>query len=207
MDTLRELVRTGDAEGTSARVEQLLADGHEAEPILRDALIPAMDEVGELFQQGRYYLPEMLIAARAMKRGLAVLQPKLVATGLEPAGKVVVGTVKGDMHDIGKNLVAMAFEGAGLEVIDLGVDVSPERFIESIREHEPVVVGISALLTTTMVAMGETIKAIEQAGVRGRVKIMVGGAPVTQEFAGEIGADFYGDSPAAGKTYVTGLLA
>ncbi|MFH2009816.1 MAG: corrinoid protein [bacterium] len=207
MDTLKELVRTGDAEGTSERVGQLLNDGQEAESILKDALIPAMDDVGELFQRGEYYLPEMLIAARAMKRGLEVLKPRLVATGVEPAGKVVVGTVKGDLHDIGKNLVAMALEGAGLEVIDLGVDVGPDRFIESIREHEPVAIGISALLTTTMVAMGETIRAIEASGERGKVKIMIGGAPVTQEFAAEIGADFYGDDPAAGKTYVKGLLA
>jgi 5-methyltetrahydrofolate--homocysteine methyltransferase len=207
MDTLKELVRTGDAEGTVARVQQLLNEGQEAEPILKNGLIPAMDEVGELFQKGEYYLPEMLIAARAMKRGLEVLKPRLVATGVEPAGKVVVGTVKGDLHDIGKNLVAMALEGAGLEVIDLGVDVPPDKFIESIREHEPVAIGISALLTTTMIAMGDTIRAIEESGERGKVKIMVGGAPVTAEFAVEVGADFYGDDPAAGKTYVTGLLA
>lgn len=207
MNTLKELVRTGDAEATSERVGQLLSDGNEPESILKDALIPAMDEVGELFQKGKFYLPEMLIAARAMKRGLAVLQPKLVATGVASAGKVVVGTVKGDMHDIGKNLLAMALEGAGLEVIDLGVDVSPDRFIESIREHAPMVVGLSALLTTTMVTMGDTIRAIEEAGERGQVKIMVGGAPVTQAFAEEIGADFYGDDPAAGKTFVKGLPA
>lgn len=205
MDTLQELVRTGDAEGTSKRVGELLEEGREAESILKDALIPAMDDVGELFQKGQFYLPEMLIAARAMKRGLAVLKPKLVATGVASEGKVVVGTVKGDMHDIGKNLLAMALEGAGLEVIDLGVDVSPDRFVASIREHAPKVIGLSALLTTTMVTMGETIRAIEEAGERSKVKIMVGGAPVTQEFADEIGADFYGDDPAAGKTFVKGL--
>ena len=207
MDKLKELVRTGDAEGSVTRVRQLLDDGREAEPILKEALIPAMDEVGDLFQKGEYFLPEMLIAARAMTRGLEVLQPKLVATGVEPEGKVVVGTVKGDLHDIGKNLVAMALEGAGMEVIDLGIDVPPDKFVESIREHEPMVVGISALLTTTMVAMGETLRAIEESGERGKVKIMIGGAPVTQKFADEIGADFYGEDPTAGKAYVKGLLA
>ena len=185
----------------------MLDNGHDPEPILKKALIPAMDEVGDLFQKGEYFLPEMLIAARAMKRGLAVLQPRLTATGVQPEGKVVVGTVKGDLHDIGKNLVAMALEGAGMEVIDLGIDVPADKFVESIREHEPMVIGISALLTTTMVAMGETLKAIEEAGERGKVKIMVGGAPVTQKFADEIGADFYGEDPAAGKSYVKGLLA
>lgn len=206
MDKLKTLVRTGDAPGTQKRVTELLEAGQEAEAILKEALIPAMDEVGDLFQKGEYFLPEMLIAARAMKQGLALLKPKLVAGGVEPVGKVVIGTVKGDLHDIGKNLVAMALEGAGFEVIDLGIDVPSDKFVAAIKEHEPVALGISALLTTTMVAMKDTIAAIEESGARDGVKIMIGGAPVTQAFADEIGADFYGGDPTAGKEFVKGLL-
>lgn len=206
MDKLKELVRTGDAPGTEQRVQKLLEDGLEAEAILKESMIPAMDEVGDLFQKGEYFLPEMLIAARAMKQGLALLKPKLVAGGVEPVGKVVMGTVKGDLHDIGKNLVSIALEGAGFEVIDLGIDVPRDKFVEALKEHEPVALGISALLTTTMVSMKDTIAAIVEAGAREGVKIMVGGAPVTQAYADEIGADFYGEDPAAGKEFVKGLV-
>ena len=206
METLRMMVQQGDAEGTVKEVGALLEAGREPEDILRQGLIPPMDVVGELFQRGEFYLPEMLIAARAMKRGLALLKPRLIQEGVEPLGTVVVGTVMGDMHDIGKNLVAMAFEGAGLEVVDLGVDVPPARFVEAILEHHPLAVGLSALLTTTMETMGETVKAIVEAGLRDQVKIVIGGAPVTALFAEEIGADFYGEEPAAGKDYVIGLL-
>jgi 5-methyltetrahydrofolate--homocysteine methyltransferase len=206
MDKLKTLVRTGDAPGTAKRVTELLEAGQEAEAILKEALIPAMDEVGDLFQKGEYFLPEMLIAARAMKQGLAVLRPKLVAEGVEPVAKVVIGTVKGDLHDIGKNLVGMALEGAGFEVIDLGIDVPRDKFVAAIKEHEPLALGISALLTTTMAAMKETIAAIVESGVRDGVKIMVGGAPLTQAYADEIGADYYGADPTAGKEFVKGLI-
>ena len=206
METLRMMVQQGDAEGTVKEVGALLEAGREPEDILRQGLIPPMDVVGELFQRGEFYLPEMLIAARAMKRGLALLKPRLIQEGVEPLGTVVVGTVMGDMHDIGKNLVAMAFEGGGLEVVDLGVDVPPARFVEAILEHHPRAVGLSALWTTTMETMGETVKAIVEAGLRDQVKIVIGGAPVTALFAEEIGADFYGEEPAAGKDYVIGLL-
>jgi len=206
MDKLKTFVRTGDAPAVAKRVTELLEDGQEAEAILKEALIPAMDEVGDLFQKGEYFLPEMLIAARAMKQGIAVLRPKLVAEGVEPVAKVVIGTVKGDLHDIGKNLVGMALEGAGFEVIDLGVDVPGDKFVAAIKEHEPVALGISALLTTTMTAMKDIIAVIVEAGARDGVKIMVGGAPLTQAYADEIGADYYSETPTAGKEFVKGLI-
>lgn len=203
---LKKLVLEGEAEKTAETVESLLAEGSSPESIMNQALIPAMDEVGDLFQQGKFYLPEMLIAARAMKAGLKVLKPELTSGGGGVSGTVVLGTVRGDMHDIGKNLVGMALEGAGFEVVDLGVDVPPARFVEAVREHVPVVVGMSALLTTTMVNMGDTVEALELAGLRGGVKVMVGGAPVTREFSDEIGADYYGSDSTAGKDYARGLL-
>ena len=206
MEELKVLVRDGDDAGAVGRVQVLLDEGRAPETIMNEALIPAMDEVGELFQKGEYYLPEMLIAARAMKSGLEVLRPLLVESGAEPAGRIAIGTVKGDMHDIGKNLVGMALEGAGFEVIDLGVDVPPARFVEVTEEHRPVAIGLSALLTSTMVSMGDVVRAIESAGLRDRVKIMIGGAPVTRAFCDEIGADFYGDDPTAGRDYARSLV-
>ncbi len=206
MKKLQELVKTGDQVRSAERVRELLDSGSQPEAILKEALIPAMDEVGDLFQKGEYYLPEMLIAARAMKNGLAVLKPMLAASGVEPAGKVVIGTARGDLHDIGKNLVAMALEGAGFEVIDLGVDVPAGKFADSVKDHKPLALCMSALLTTTMVAMGEAMKAIEESGLREQVRIMIGGAPVTQQFADEIGVDFYGPDPNAGKNYLKTLL-
>lgn len=206
MEELKVLVRDGDDAGAVGRVQGLLDEGRAPETIMNEALIPAMDEVGELFQKGEYYLPEMLIAARAMKSGLEVLRPLLVESGAEPAGRIAIGTVKGDMHDIGKNLVGMALEGAGFEVIDLGVDVPPARFVEVTEEHRPVAIGLSALLTSTMVSMGDVVRAIESAGLRDRVKIMIGGAPVTRAFCDEIGADFYGDDPTAGRDYARSLV-
>jgi len=169
--------------------------------MMKKAMIPAMDEVGDLFQKGEIYLPEMLMAAKAMKAGMDVLKPRIVRSGIASFGNAVVGTVRGDMHDIGKNLVTMSLEGAGFEVMDLGVDVPPERFVGAIREHQPCVVGLSALLTTTMIGMQDTIDAIEEAGLRDDVKVMIGGAPVTKEFAQEIGADFFGADCTAGKDY------
>lgn len=206
MEQLRESVKTGKAKDTAERVQTLLDEGKDPNAIMKDGLIPAMDEVGDLFQKGEYFVPEMLVAARAMQKGLEVLKPKLVASGIEPIGKVLVGTVKGDLHDIGKNLVVMALEGAGFDVIDFGTDVPPDKFVQAIKEHNPKVVGLSALLTTTMMAMKDTIKAINDAGLRDRVKIIIGGAPIRQEFADEIGADFYGPDSTSGRNYARDVV-
>jgi 5-methyltetrahydrofolate--homocysteine methyltransferase len=161
------------------------------EVILQQGLIPAMTEVGRLFEIGEYFVPEMLIAARAMQAGLAILKPRLVAANIAAAGKVVIGTVQGDLHDIGKNLVAMMMEGAGFEIVDLGTDVSPEKFVAAARDHNANLMALSALLTTTMPKMEATIKAVQEAGLRDQVKVMIGGAPVTQGYADKIGADGY----------------
>jgi 5-methyltetrahydrofolate--homocysteine methyltransferase len=201
MDKLKELVKAGKAKDTVARVEELLKQGKSPEAMMKDAMIPAMDEVGDLFQKGEYFVPEMLVAARAMQQGMNVLKPHLVKAGVKPLGKIMVGTVKGDLHDIGKNLVVMALEGAGFEVVDLGTDVAPAKFVEAIKQHKPQVIGLSALLTTTMLAMKDTIEAIKQAGLRKDVKIMIGGAPIRQEFCDEIGADFYGPDSTSGRNY------
>ena len=205
MDQLREFVITGNDSETVERTKALLEEGIEAEVIMKQALIPAMDEVGDLFQKGEYFLPEMMVAARAMQQGLEVLRPRLVDEGIDPLGKVVMGTVKGDLHDIGKNMVIMALEGAGFEVIDLGIDVPPMKFVEAVNEHKPQVLGISALLTTTMAAMKDTVDAMKAAGLD--VKIMIGGAPVSQEYADEIGADFYGVDSTSGKNYAREVVA
>jgi 5-methyltetrahydrofolate--homocysteine methyltransferase len=199
MDQLREFVKTGRASETVQRVKALLEEGTEAEAILKQALIPAMDEVGDLFQEGEYFIPEMLVAARAMQQGVEVLKALMVGSCIEPAGKVVIGTVKGDLHDIGKNLVVIALESAGFEVIDLGIDIPPVKFVEAVNEHKPQILGLSALLTTTMGAMKDTVDAIKAAGLD--VRIMIGGAPVRQEFADEIGADFYGVDSTSGRNY------
>jgi 5-methyltetrahydrofolate--homocysteine methyltransferase len=204
---LKELVKTGDDKGTEAMVIKLLEEGKAAEVILNEALIPALDEVGELYQKGEYFLPEMLIASRAAQRGIDILRPKLKEKGIKATGKAVMGTVEGDMHDLGKNLVVMTLEGAGFEVIDVGADASPDKFVKAIREHKPQVVGLSALLSTTMPSMKETIDTIKKAGLRADVKIIVGGAPVTQKFADEIGADFYGTDAVAGKDFARSVVA
>jgi len=201
VELLKELVKKGDVQETTGRVRELLEGGADPEAIMKQALIPAMDEVGDEFQRGEAFVPEMLIAARAMQGGLDVLKPLLAESGVEPLGKVVMGTVKGDLHDIGKNLVVMVLEGAGFEVVDLGVDVSPQQFVEAVKEHNPQIVGLSALLTTTMLAMRDTIDAVKEAGLREGVKIMVGGAPLRQEYAEEIGADFYGPDSTAARNY------
>lgn len=205
MDQLREFVKTGNASETVQRVKALLEEGTEAEAILKQALIPAMDEVGDLFQKGDFFIPEMLVAARAMQQGVEVLKPLMVGSGIEPAGKVVIGTVKGDLHDIGKNLVVIALESAGFEVIDLGTDVPPMKFVEAVNEHKPQILGLSALLTTTMGAMKVTVDAIKAA--RLDVRIMIGGAPVRQEFADEIGADFYGVDSTSGRNYAREVVS
>jgi 5-methyltetrahydrofolate--homocysteine methyltransferase len=188
---VKKAVIEGDMAAARDGVQLALDTGVEAEVILQQGLIPAMAEVGRLFEAGEYYVPEMLVAARAMQSGLALLKPFLVRSNAKPAGKVVIGTVKGDLHDIGKNLVAMMLEGAGFQIKDLGSNVSPERFIEALQEDQVDILGLSALLTTTMTMMRSTITAIEEAGLRDRVKIIVGGAPVTRTYAEEIGADGY----------------
>ncbi|MFN2117702.1 MAG: corrinoid protein [Candidatus Promineifilaceae bacterium] len=190
LEEIFENIMEGNQVATPDKVQKALDEGIPALVILNDGMIAAMSEVGYLFEEGEYFVPEMLVAARAMQAGLGVLRPHLVADDVQPAGVVALGTVKGDMHDIGKNLVAMMVEGAGFEIRDLGTDVEPEAFVNAIREGASVI-GLSALLTTTMPKIGETIKAINDAGLRDQVKIMVGGAPVTPEYAEQIGADGY----------------
>jgi len=201
MENLKEMVKNGKAKEAEAATSELLVKKVAPEKILQEALIPAMDEVGDLFQKGEYFVPEMLVAARAMKQAMAMLRPVLKEKGIQPLGRVVIGTVKGDLHDIGKNLVAMALEGAGFEVIDLGVDVGPEKFVNAVKSHKPIAIGMSALLTTTMMSMKDTVAALKGAGIRDQVKVMIGGAPIRKEFADEIGADFYGHDSVEARNY------
>jgi 5-methyltetrahydrofolate--homocysteine methyltransferase len=195
MDEKLKAIFDGVVEGDNASVQQhvkeALEGGTNASAILNEALIPAMAEVGRLFEEGEYFVPEMLISARAMKGAMAGLKPYLQQGDLQYAGKVVIGTVKGDLHDIGKNLVSLMLEGAGFQVFDLGSDVTPEKYVEAAKEADANIVAMSALLTTTMVNMKATITALEEAGMRGKVKVMIGGAPVTDNFAKQIGADGY----------------
>jgi 5-methyltetrahydrofolate--homocysteine methyltransferase len=191
IETIYNAVLEGDAAGAKAGVNAALTAGLAPEAILKDGLIAAMGEVGRLFEENEYFVPEMLVAARAMQGGLALLKPHLAAGGAISAGKVIIGTVKGDLHDIGKNLVAMMLEGAGFEIVDLGTDVAPEKFVQAVIEHKPQVIGMSALLTTTMPSMSATVKALQEAGLREQVKVIIGGAPVTDGFAKQIGADGY----------------
>ena len=193
-DTLKIIydgVINGDQDAVKSGVQAALDAGGNPATILNQGMISAMTEVGRLFEAGEYYVPEMLIAARAMKRGLELLRPALIAANVQAIGKIVVGTVQGDLHDIGKNLVAMMLEGAGFEVIDLGVDVPPAKFVEAVKTHKPQFIGMSALLTTTMPNMKATVDALNAAGVRSDVQVMVGGAPVTEKYAREIGADLF----------------
>jgi len=185
----------GEADEVAELVQQALDKGIAPNEVLQGGLIAGMDQVGRDFKAGDLFVPEVLIAARAMHAGMNVLRPLLAKGGVPSAGKYVIGTVKGDLHDIGKNLVKMMVEGAGFEVVDLGTDVSPEKFVAAVREHQPRLVGLSALLTTTMVSMKTIIEALQEAGLRGSVKVMVGGAPVTDAFAKQIGAD--ADAPDA----------
>lgn len=188
---ISDLLQRGKPRELSALVQEELEDGTSANDILVKALIPGMSVVGEKFKKNEVFVPEVLITARAMNSALKILKPALAQAGVEPVGTVVICTVKGDLHDIGKNLVKMMIEGTGLRVIDLGVDCPPERVVEAVKEYEPGVVCLSALLTTTMIYQKDTIEALKAARLRDRVKVMVGGAPVTQAFADEIGADAY----------------
>jgi 5-methyltetrahydrofolate--homocysteine methyltransferase len=198
LQALKEAVIKGDAKTSLRTTEEALKAGIEPLTLLNEYLVPAMNEVGRRFECNDFFVPELLLAARAMKASLELIRPILAQRGTEPIGRAVVGTVKGDLHDVGKNLVASLLEGGGFEVFDLGVNVPPERFIAAVRENTAQIVGLSALLTTTMPSMKLTIDAFRAAGMRDRVKILVGGAPVTQRFADEIGADGYGENaPAA----------
>jgi len=191
LKTIYDNVLAGNKAGVEADVRAGMGAGVAAERILTESLISAMTEVGARFERGEYFVPEMLIAARAMQAGMALLKPQLTESGVKATGTAVIGTVKGDIHDIGKTLVAMMLEGAGFELVDLGTDVSPEKFAQATREHRPGIVGLSALLTTTMQNMKATIEALEDMGVRGQVKVIVGGAPLTEDYAQQIGADGY----------------
>jgi len=191
---LYDAVINGDAKTTQALTQEALAAGVDPLKLVNEQMIPAMDEVGRRFECSEYFVPELLISARAMKAALELIRPLLTARGDQPAGRVAIGTVNGDLHDIGKNLVASLLEGGGFEVIDLGVNVPPEKFIAAIKERQANIVAMSALLTTTMPAMKSTIEALKQAGVRDQVKVLIGGAPITQKYADEIGADGYSEN-------------
>ncbi|HET7768497.1 MAG TPA: corrinoid protein [Chloroflexota bacterium] len=203
---LSEAIINGNAPKAKEAAERALSDGVDPMAIVNQGLLPGMAVVGDRFKRNEYYIPEVLLSARAMKGALALVQPLLGATSYQPLGTVVVGTVKGDLHDIGKNLVSMMLEGAGFKVVDLGVDVSPEKFIAAVQEHSAQIVGLSALLTTTMVNMRTTIDAFTAAGVRDSVKVIVGGAPVTQRWADEIGADGFAADAASGVDVARALL-
>ncbi|HVX30195.1 MAG: corrinoid protein [Acidobacteriota bacterium] len=194
---LYEAVLNGDSKGAVAITKQALEEGTDPLEIVSKHMIPAMDEAGRRFECEEYFVPELLLAARAMKGALELIRPLLAARGDEPAGRVVIGTVKGDLHDIGKNLIASMLEGGGFEVIDLGTDVSPEKFVQAVKERNPNLVCLSALLTVTMPSMKTTIDALKAAGVREKVRVVVGGAPVTEQWAKEIGADAYGENAAS----------
>lgn len=195
--TLYTAVLEGDAKSSAASTREILDAGIEPMRLITEAMIPAMDEAGRLFEAEDYFVPELLLSARAMKASMEILRPLLAASGAQPAGRVAIGAVKGDLHDIGKNLVASMLEGGGFEVIDLGADVAPEKFVAAIRDKGAEIVCLSALLTVTMPSMKATIDALKEAGLRDRVKVLVGGAPVTQQFANEIGADAYGETASA----------
>jgi 5-methyltetrahydrofolate--homocysteine methyltransferase len=203
MSRIYERISTAILEGDSEKAADLarrgLDQGLAAKDILDNGMVVGMGEVGVRFRAGDMFVPEVLMSADAMQAGLEVLRPVLVASGVKLIGKVLMGTVKGDLHDIGKNLVNMMCEGAGFEIIDIGFNADPEKFVEAVKQHQPDVVGMSAMLTTTMRAMAQTIKAIEEAGLRDQVKVMVGGAPVDAAFAERIGADGYGSNAPAGS--------
>ncbi|MHB0868674.1 MAG: cobalamin B12-binding domain-containing protein [Chloroflexota bacterium] len=206
-EALKQAVIEGNAGRVKEMVQQALNEGTGPQEILDSALIPAMDIVGDKFSKQEFYIPEMLIAARAMQAGLALLKPLLAAGGGSSRGKVVIGTVKGDLHDIGKNLVGMMLQGAGFEVVDLGADVKPAAFVAAVQTEKPDFVMMSALLTTTMLSMKETIEALKAAGLREGVRVGIGGAPVTQRYADEVGADFYASDATGAVTRAKTFVA
>jgi corrinoid protein of di/trimethylamine methyltransferase len=198
---------TGNAKKAAEVTKNALAANANPSELVQKFMIPAMDEVGRRFECNEYFVPELLIAARAMKSALELITPHLVAAGAEPMGRVVIGTVQGDLHDIGKNLVASMLEGGGFQVIDLGVDVPAEKFVEAAKEKDGTILALSALLTTTMTMMKTVIEALDKAGIRSKVKVMVGGAPITQQYANEIGADGFSDNASAAVAVARKLIA
>ena len=204
---ISEAIIEGNVDDIVDLMEDALDGGSSAEEVLNQGLMAGMDHVGVEFKAGNMFVPEVLRSAKAMQAAMDVLRPMLTKAGVKHTGKLLLGTVKGDLHDIGKNLVGMMCEGAGFEVTDLGKDISPEQFVAAIKEQQPDVVGMSALLTTTMRTMGHTIKALEEAGLRDRVKVIVGGAPVTQAFADQIKADGYAPNAAAASELARKLVA
>lgn len=203
---LYEAVLNGDANKAYAATEAAIGAGVDAMTLITGSMVPAMDEVGRLFDAEEYFVPELLLAGRAMKSAMQLLRPLMVTSGQKLAIKVIIGTVKGDLHDIGKNIVASMLEGSGFEVVDLGTDVSPEKFVAAVEEQKPHVVCMSALLTVTMPAMKTTIEALKAAGVRTQVKVLIGGAPVTMQYCKEIGADGYSENASGAVGLVKSLL-
>ncbi len=206
MRAIADAVKAGRAKIVKTMVNDAIAENISAETIMNEGLVTGMLELGEMFKNNEVYVPEVLIAARAMKAGMEIIKPLLLADNVEMLGTVAIGTVKGDLHDIGKNLVAMMLEGAGFNVIDLGVDVTPEQYVECVKNNNVQVVGMSALLTTTMTSMKEIIDALKDAGLRDQVKVIIGGAPITQEYADEIGADGFSVDAASATELAKKLL-
>ena len=206
LQELADLIINGKAPDTEKLTQELLDSGMTPREVLNNGLILGMGEVGRRFKNNEFYVPEVLIAARAMKAGMKILKPKLSETGVKPIAKIVIGTIKGDLHDIGKNLVGMMLEGAGFEVIDLGVDVTAEKFIEAAKENQAEVIGMSALLTTTMVNMSSTVELLKKEGLTDSIKIIIGGAPVTQSYADEIGANGFAQDAASAAELLKNVL-
>ena len=206
LETIYDAVLRGDANTTKTEVEAALTNGLPAQDILQQACIPAMAEVGRLFEIGEKFVPEMLIAARAMQAAVDLLKPHLAQGEVQVLGKVAIGTVAGDLHDIGKNLVGMMLEGAGFEIIDLGTDVAPDKFVSAVEQNQVDIIGMSALLTTTMASIQKTIEALTDAGLRDRVKVLIGGAPITQDFADKVGADGFATDAGSAPRIAKALL-
>jgi 5-methyltetrahydrofolate--homocysteine methyltransferase len=204
---LYNAILTGNAKKAEEVTKAAIAANANPSDLVQKYMIPAMDEVGRRFECNEYFVPELLIAARAMKTALELITPHLVASGAEPMGRVVIGTVQGDLHDIGKNLVASMLEGGGFQVVDLGVDVPAEKFVEAAKEKDGTILALSALLTTTMTMMKNVIDALQKAGIRSKVKVMIGGAPITQQYANEIGADGFSDNASAAVAVARKLVA
>ncbi len=206
LSRLRDAIIDGEDKLALQLTREALEEDVNPSQLINQWMIPAMDEVGRRFEAQEFFIPEIMLSARAMKSALELLRPLLTASGAQPTGRVVIGTVKGDLHDIGKNMVGSMLEGAGFEIYDLGIDVSAEKFIAAIQNQNAHILALSALLTITMPEMKHTIEAVSRAGIRDRVKILIGGAPVTQDYANEIGADGYGDSASSAVTVARRLL-
>jgi corrinoid protein of di/trimethylamine methyltransferase len=206
LDQLYFAIVDGNAKAAAAITKEAVAANVEPQTLLTDYMIPAMDEVGARFEANECFVPELLISARAMKAGMEIIRPLLLGQAIEPAGRVVVATVQGDLHDIGKNLVATMLEGGGFQIVDIGTDVSPDKLADAVQTHQPQLVALSALLTTTLPSMKRMIDRLVQDGLRTGVKVMIGGAPVTQDFADEIGADGYSDNAAGAVTLARQLM-